>query len=263
MTNLQIAAKSAIVNGFCLSKINAVIDCGEFVGIVGPNGAGKSTLLRVIAGLTERGGFRVEYTNRALHEIPRFEHARLRGYLPQNPDFHWPARVFDIVSLARYPHRYTAENETSHTIIDNALRAARIEQLRERMVDTLSGGERTRVHLARLLAGQHEVLLLDEPTADLDANHANSALDLLRRVANDGTIVICVLHDLDAALRYADKILFMNDGTQIAFGPPDDVLNDANIYAGFAMAVSRHEVNGESRLLLSGARNSATPGDNR
>ena len=209
-----------------LRGVDLVIEPSMLTSVVGPNGAGKSTLLRLLSGtwrLTEGqvllGGF-------DLAALPRRQAARRVAYVPQSvrPAFEFTVREF--VTLGRYPHesRLFGTRSADRGWIDRCLDDTDVLALADRRVTTLSGGELQRVLMARCLATEAEVLLLDEPTSNLDLAHGLDLLGLARRLAGDGRSVVLVLHDLNAAARFADRVAVLDGGSLVAEGPPSEVL---------------------------------------
>jgi iron complex transport system ATP-binding protein len=200
---------------------------GRLTALVGPNGAGKTTLLRALAGLLPyTGQLRIGSDSAAALGIR--ERARRFAYLPQGHTVHWPLPVRDIVALGRYPHGATDPSrlgESDTAIVERAMVAADLADFADRRVTELSGGERSRVALARVLAVDAPVILADEPIASLDPRHQIDVMTLLRQAAASGTLIILVTHDLGLAARFADTVLVMRDGRLAATGTPDEALN--------------------------------------
>ena len=198
---------------------------GSLVALVGPNGAGKSSLLKAIAGLVPCTGT-VESGGRVLGPNPRTR-ARTIAYLPQSPFAYWPMKVRDLVALGRLPHRAfgAAQSPEDYAAIEAAMRQTDVTTLAERAVDELSGGERARVQLARALAVQAPILLVDEPVAALDPYHQLEIMRVLTDYAARDALVIAVLHDLTLAARFARRIIVMHAGEVVADGLPEQVLS--------------------------------------
>jgi iron complex transport system ATP-binding protein len=201
---------------------------GEFLVVAGPNGAGKSTLLRLLAGELVPASGEVRLASRPLRGMTPLVQARERAVLPQQAAVSFPFTARDVVLLGRHPHihRRSAETASDHAVVDRALAQVEATPLAYRLFPTLSGGEQGRVSLARVLAQECPVLLLDEPTAALDIRHQQLALALAREVARAGGTVIAVLHDLNLAA-LATSVALLRDGQLAALGPPASVLTAA------------------------------------
>lgn len=199
---------------------------GELVGLVGPNGAGKSTLVRLLAGLLRPSRGNVFLEGRPVDRISRRERSRIIGYVPQDTRIDFPLSVEQVVLLGRHAHRSGLVVDSAR---DYALAAAALERvgllhLRDRAVSSLSGGERQLVMLARAICGEPRLLLLDEPVSALDLRHQLHALAITRDVIAEGAGGIAVLHDLNLAARFCDRILVMQAGQVQADGEPSAVL---------------------------------------
>jgi iron complex transport system ATP-binding protein len=209
---------------------------GQFTALVGPNGAGKTTLVRAIAGvLPSEGQIQLEGKPLSAHS-PR-ERARRVAYLPQGNTFHWPMPVEQIVALGRYPHGdpFSPPTEADRVAVVHALAMTGTQELAQRPVTHLSGGEKARVALARALATEAKVLLADEPTMSLDPRHQLTVMDLLRGQARRGGAVLAVVHDLALAARYADRVITIQDGQVSADAKPNDALNAERIASVFGI----------------------------
>ena len=223
-----------------LDGVQAVLKPGRITAILGPNGAGKTTFLRALAALVTPETGRIELDGRNIAALPPRERARLIGYLPQDARAHWNMSVREVVTLGRAPFRspFAALGEDDRVAIENAMEATETGRLSERGIDTLSGGERARVLLARVLAGEPAWLLTDEPLASLDPAHQCDMLDRLRDVASVGRGVAIVLHDLLLAGRVADDVIVLKEGTIIAAGTAAAVLMPATLHAAFGIQVA-------------------------
>ncbi len=193
--------------------------------VIGPNGAGKTTLLRRLLAATPENSPVVsfgdlEHTPKPLASLAPSVRARLIGYLPQIRSFEWPVTVEEIVALGRFAHGISLDrhNQKDRSAIEHAIAECKLEALAKRRVDTLSGGEAARVHCARLLAAQTPFVIADEPVNSLDPKHQLATLALFRRLATQGAGVVLVLHDLDFAVRYADRLVWMKEGRIVETG---------------------------------------------
>lgn len=224
-----------------LERVSVEIGTGEVLGLIGPNGAGKTSLLRVLAGLLK------PESGRAL--VPAGPAAV--GYLPQQGEVHWPVSVRHLVSLGRLPHLppFSRPNRRDLEFIDAALVATDVAHLAERTMSEISGGERARVHLARVLAGSPRLLLADEPVAGLDPRHQLEVMGLLRHQAGEGRGVVLVVHDLALAARFCDRLVLLNGGWVAAEGPPADVLTSELISAVYGVCTETITVEGHQLVL--------------
>lgn len=225
-----------------LHAVSLALKPARLVALLGPNGAGKTTLLRAMAGLVpSNGSIRIE--GAPLGTLDRQTRARRIAYLPQGHQVHWPLSAGEIVALGRYPHGVTDParmQEADQRIIETALARTGSTQLAERAVSNLSGGERARIMLARVLAVEAPLLLADEPTASLDPRHQIAVMQELKEESRRGALVIAVTHDLALASRLADEIVLMDQGRIVAQGTPDEVLTDERFAAIYGIRVLRH-----------------------
>jgi iron complex transport system ATP-binding protein len=224
-----------------LNNINLKIHAGEIVGVVGPNGAGKTTLLRTLAGLQKPTSGEVQFEGRKLQNIPRTEFAGAVGYLPQSAAFHWPTNVEHVVKLGRFPHQtpLTRMTAADSSAIEQAIHTAGIEDLIGRRVDQISGGECMRVHLARVLAGEHRAIIADEPITSLDPKYQLHFLAVLQRQASQGTAVAISLHDLSLASRFCHRLIVMLNGAIAIADTPELALQDTTLAAVFGVRAER------------------------
>ncbi len=223
---------------------------GEMVGLIGPNGAGKTSLLRALLGLADITGS-ITIGDRDLADLAIKERARLFAYLAQGGTVHWPLSVESLVALGRLPHRtpwqQLSDGDSLH--IEVAMKATGIEAFRDRIVTHLSGGERARVLLARALAAKAPYLLADEPAAALDPHYQLDMMALLKAHVTDTTGAVVVMHDLNLAQQFCDRLLVINDGKLVADGPPSDVLTDVLLADVFSIQAARWSDGGESFLV--------------
>jgi iron complex transport system ATP-binding protein len=220
-----------------LDEVAAVLRPGRVTAILGPNGAGKSTLLNAAAALVAPAQGAVRLGNDDVRALDPRARARLIGYLPQDGRVHWNLLARELVALGRLPHRspYAAPSPEDRAAVERALAETDALHLADRPVGELSGGERARVLLARVLAGDPAWLLADEPLASLDPAHQADLLDRLRAFAGRGRGVAVVLHDLVHAQRAADDALLLHQGRVLAFGPAAQVLTPDALGAVFGV----------------------------
>jgi iron complex transport system ATP-binding protein len=236
-----------------LHDVSASVATGEVVGLIGPNGAGKTSLLRLMASLLTPASGEVRWGGRLLASIPALERARLLAYLAQGSPAHWPLAVERVVELGRIPHRawWQGLSIDDRAAIDQAISRADIQHLKGRLVTTLSGGERARVMLARVFATQPSVILADEPVASLDPFHQLQVMGALREHAMGGGAVVVVLHDLNLAARFCDRLVLLDSGRIAAQGPVWEVLRDPVLAAAFSVSVEVLEQRGLAWVHLS------------
>ena len=212
---------------------------GEITVVVGPNACGKSTLLRGLARLVRASSGTVLLDGEAIHRRPTKEVARVLGLLPQNPVAPDGVSVADLVARGRHPHHgvFTRWSQADADAVREAMVLTDTADLADRVVDELSGGQRQRVWIAMALAQGTDLLLLDEPTTYLDVAHQVEMLDLVAELnARAGTTVVMVLHDLNLAARYADRLVALRDGVVVAEGAPADVVTAGTVESVFGLA---------------------------
>ncbi len=223
-----------------LHNVSASFSAGKISVIMGPNGAGKSTLLSAIAGLKTPTKGIVEVSGHPVLAMPNRQRAQTIGLLPQSGDIAWDLTVSEFIGLGRMPYsRFFGAKHEDVDKVATAMQATDTAQYCDRKILSLSGGERARVLLARVIAGEPEWLLADEPLANLDLRHQLALLELLRAQANNGVGIIAVLHDLNHAARVADHIVLMHNGSVLAAGPPAAVLTEKNIAAAYTVQCER------------------------
>ncbi|NQX30016.1 ABC transporter ATP-binding protein [Microbacteriaceae bacterium VKM Ac-2854] len=221
-----------------IEGLDLVVPPGQVTVIVGANACGKSTLLRSMSRLLSPRSGRVLLDGKEVHRTPAKQLARTLGLLPQSPIAPEGITVSDLVGRGRHPHqrmlsRWSAADDAA---VAAALEATETTQLADRSVDELSGGQRQRVWIAMALAQQTELLLLDEPTTFLDVSHQVEVLDLLTDLNRSrGTTIVMVLHDLNLAARYADRLIALADGRLHAAGTPGEVLTEETVRAVFGL----------------------------
>jgi len=206
-----------------LDAVTAKLSPGSVTAICGPNGAGKSTLLSCLAGLMKPDRGAVRIGGREITALPSAQRARTFGYLPQAAELAWDLSVETLVSLGRLPWRGAPAIE-AQAAIDAAIAAVDLDPLRHRPMSQMSGGERARALMARVLATQPDWLLADEPLANLDLAHAATLMRRFREQAVERRGVVLVLHDLATAMNHADRVLVLNGGRLVADGSPEQAL---------------------------------------
>jgi len=229
-----------VLHGVSLSFV-----AGRWTSIVGPNGAGKSTLLKAMAGLLPVQG-RVFLFDQELLAIGRKERAKQLSWLGQNEMTSDDLRVWDVVMLGRMPHQdwLASPQAHDHAVVETALKATQAWDWRERAMGQLSGGERQRVLLARAMAVQAQVMLMDEPIANLDPPHQVDWLEQVRCLTAQKTTVISVLHEVGMAL-HADDMVVMQAGRVVHQGPCDEVATHRAVEAVFDDRIAIHSLHGQ------------------
>ena len=220
-------------------EVTATVEVGEWVALLGPNGAGKTSLLRAIAGLLPCHGV-VSLNDVPAAALGRRERARLLALVPQEPETPPWLTVAEYVLMGRTPHLgpLAREGAADREAASRALARLDLEALAERTLGTLSGGERQRVVVARALAQEAPIVLLDEPTAALDIGHQQHALELLDALrASEGLTLVAAMHDLTLAAQYADRVLLLDEGRVVAEGAPVDVLTEEALAEHYGASV--------------------------
>jgi iron complex transport system ATP-binding protein len=205
------------------------VTSGTITAVIGPNGCGKSTLLRALGRLLEPKRGEVLLDGKRIHKMATKEVARVLGVLPQSPQAPEGLTVADLVARGRHPHQswYRQWSSDDEGAVADALAMTGIADLADRTIDELSGGQRQRAWLSMALAQGTDLLLLDEPTTYLDLSHQVDVLELVGRLHDEsGRTVVMVLHDLNLAARYADRLVAMKDGAIVASGEPGEVLTE-------------------------------------
>ncbi|MDD5449708.1 MAG: ABC transporter ATP-binding protein [Candidatus Omnitrophica bacterium] len=210
-----------------IKGLNFSVDKGEFIGIIGPNGAGKSTLIKTISRAMRPSAGHVYYDAKDIYKISLNESARSIAVVPQDTLIIFEFLVKDIVMMGRFPHikRFKRETEADFKAVARCLDLTNTGGLAKRLINELSAGERQRVIIAKALAQEPGLLILDEPTSHLDISHQIEIFDLLKRLTKEeGLTIICVLHDLNLAAEYCDRLILMNEGLIREQGAPKEVL---------------------------------------
>jgi iron complex transport system ATP-binding protein len=241
MSGLQVSGLSYAAQGKALvNEASFALEPGTLTMLVGPNGAGKTTLLKLALGLLRPDAGEARIDGQDIAELSPIIRARKIAYLPQQRPLAWPQPVRDIVALGRFafggvPSQLSGEDEEA---VARAISTCDLGGLEERAVDSLSGGELARVHLARALASEAPMLIADEPVAALDPRFQHEILGHFSKTAREGRGVLTVIHDLSLAAQYADRIIWMNNGKIVADGRPADTITPANLRAIFGVEAS-------------------------
>ena len=234
-----------------LDDIRLRVEAGSLAALVGPNGAGKTTLMRILAGdLAPTAGTVLLGGAPATGGSPG-ETARVRAVLPQTYNLEFGFRVREVAALGRFPHRRGGDGRADRRIVEEALADVEMTELADRPFTKLSAGEQARAMFARVLAQRTPVLLLDEPTAALDVRHRHLVMGLAQRAARRGGAVAAVVHDLNLAAEYADRVGVMNGGRMTAFGPPEQILRPDLLTGVYRcpMEVIRHPLTGRPLIV--------------
>lgn len=230
-----------------LEDIDIAVAPGGMLGILGANGAGKSTLLKILAGILRPNTGRVSFAGSDIGKIDRRAFARSVSYIPQDPSFAFPFSVREVVLMGRAPYigRFEFEREADISLAESALDSVGIFQLRDRMINEISGGERQLVSIARALAQEPEVMILDEPATFLDLKHKTDILNILKKLREENNIaVICATHDVFSALMYFDELIMIKDGRSFVSGRTDKVVTKENLSAVYDIEVNVRKENG-------------------
>lgn len=226
-----------------LHKVNLSLARGELLGVIGPNGSGKTTLIRCLSGVLKPSIDSITLAGKSLEDFPDQERARLIAVVPQSAQLPPAFTVFESVSLGRTPHLSWLGRlgPRDLEIVQRAMQSCEIEHLSDQRISELSGGEQQRVLLARALAQDCPVLLLDEPTAHLDLHHQVTLLGLVRRMAHEHNLAVLIaIHDLNLASLYADRLVLLIDGHVEAIGSPSEVLTTETLQSAYQVPLQVH-----------------------
>lgn len=233
-----------------IDQVSISLARGQLTGIIGCNGAGKSSLLGLLSGYRQPQAGEVLLGGKVLTQLTLAERAKRLAFLPQGQVVHWPLSVERVVALGRLPHGSGMKlGEEDRAAVNQAMIWTNVGHLAARNVNALSGGERGRVLLARALATQTPVLLADEPLAGLDPGCQLRLMDVLRELANDGMSIALVMHDLDLATRYCDRLCLLHQGRLLAEGSPETVLTENTLACAFGIK-AWHGVIDNRRCLI-------------
>lgn len=240
-----------------IHPLDVQLRAGELCVLIGPNGAGKSTLLSLLAGTLPPDSGSIDLAGKPLRSWKAAEAGRLRSFMGQDSHVAFGFSVAEVVGFGRTPWRGTAEGAHDEEIIDAALARTGLHHLAGRTVTTLSGGERQRTAFTRVLAQQSGLLLLDEPVAAMDIKHAEATMGIARELAGEGRAVVAVLHDLDAAAAYADRLVLLDRGRIIADGTVDAVAQGPLLSGVYETTIETWSDPLAGRCRVSPARNLA------
>ena len=238
-----------------LDAVTVAVEAGEFVGLLGPNGCGKSTLLRVLSRVLRPRRGTILLEGQPLERRSSLEIARCIAFVPQLEPAQFDFTVWDIVLMGRHPHliRFQGETEADFEKVHQALREADVQHLIDRPITQLSGGEHRRVLLARALAQDTPLLLLDEPTAHLDVTHQAELMALVQRLTRQERPVgaLAALHDLNQAAEYCDRMVLLCAGQVVATGTPEAVLTTANLRLAYGAEaqIGQNPITGKPMIL--------------
>jgi iron complex transport system ATP-binding protein len=222
----------------------------EMLGVVGPNGAGKSTLIRCIDRILKPQHGSILLDGRDIKEMHLMELAKKMGYIPQSASQIFPATVFDTVLMGRRPHVGWRSSEKDTEMVLEMLQMLNIEEFAMRDINELSGGQQQKVIIARALTQEPAVLLLDEPTSNLDIRHQLEVMDIIKNIVREkGISAIMAIHDLNLASRYAARIVMMNKGKIFSAGDPVSVLTPDNIKWVYGVEAEVHNNNGKPYIV--------------
>ena len=235
-----------------LSGVDIAVEPGSFLGLVGPNGAGKTTLLRTLNATLAPDSGQVRIDGQPVHDLTSKAVSRLVASTPQATTLSFDFTVEQVVEMGRTPHlgRFDRVDDADREAVGAAMERVDVARFADRPVTSLSGGERQRVLLARALAQATPVLLLDEPTASLDINHAVNTLELVEKLTAEGKTAVAAIHDLNLAARYCDKLVLLADGAVRAAGPPGEVLRRPTLRDAFdAATLVTRQADGDAPLV--------------
>ena len=235
--NLEFGYREALV----LKGLTFNIKKGEFVSIIGPNGSGKSTLLKTLNNLYKPNSGDILIEGKNVEDYRKKDLAKIVGFVPQDTTIDYDFTVEDIIMMGRHPYkgRFQKEDKIDYKIVNDVMEMTNTLKFKNSLITEISGGERQRVIIAKVLAQNPSIILLDEPTSHLDINHQIDLLNLLRTLNKEkGTTIILVIHDINLAARFSDDIILLNEGEIIGSGNPEDVITAENMEKAYNLDVA-------------------------
>ena len=244
-----------------LSRASIDLRPGEMVGLIGPNGAGKTTLLKLMAGLTKADSGEVVFDEKPISKLPPKQRAKLVSYLEQSATVHWPMPVRKLVELGRIPHMSGGQklSKADHAAVDKALLMTEMDGFVDQPFNSLSGGEKLRGLLARVLATEAQFILADEPVASLDPYHQLHVMEIMRQHADNGGAVLVVMHDLNLAGRFCDRLVLMKKGNIIARNNPRKILESTKLGDAFEIDTQYIDADSDAPWLIVNSRRTHLP----
>lgn len=231
-----------------LKNISFDVEENSFVGVLGPNGSGKSTMLKSIYGVNKPSGGNIFFEGENLLQISGRERAKKIAVLAQESSGQFDFTVQQVVEMGRYPHKNPLENYSKHDleIVDRVLKEMKLEDYKERSFNTLSGGEKQRVLISRLLVQESKFIILDEPTNHLDIGHQ---IEIMNVIKNMGVTVLAAIHDMNMAAIYCDKLVIMKKGEVITQGSVEETLTSEMLKDLFNVDAEIHDLKGRKHVI--------------
>ena len=244
-----------------LADVTFSLEAGSLLALVGPNGAGKSTLVRLLSGELEPTRGEVRLFGRSVGDWPARELARRRAVMPQQTVLQFAFTAEEVIAMGRSPHRARRGGPRDDQIVAAAMEQTETTTLARQSFPTLSGGEQARVTLARVLAQEADILLLDEPTASLDLRHQEIAMRIARALADQGRAILAVTHDVNLAAAYADEAVLLREGRVVASGSPWEALTAETLHDVFdqPVIVIPHPVGDWPLVVTAGGSGASRP----
>ena len=249
MKKLQVENLTYDIGGTRILKgITFDVEENTFVGVIGPNGSGKSTMLKSIYGVNRPSGGNIYFEGENLLEVSGKDRANKIAVLAQESGGQFDFSVQQVVEMGRYPHKDTLENYSKHDleIVDRVLREMKLDNYRERSFNTLSGGEKQRVLIARLLVQESKFIILDEPTNHLDIGYQIEIMNIIKKM---GVTVLSAIHDMNMAAIYCDKLVIMKNGEVVTQGSVEETLTSEMLKNLFNVDAEIHDLKGRKHVI--------------